>query len=108
MNKPTELTIVDAHQHFWSPKRFTYAWMDPEDATLYRDCLPLDYRPLRTAHGIQSSVVVQAAPLFEESLFLADMAAADDHIAGVVAWIDFDQPDLAASQIEQLRLLPKV
>ena len=84
---------IDAHQHFWNPARGDYGWMDPSNATLYRPYGPDDLRPHLARHGIDKTVLVQAAPTVEESAYMLGLADATPFVAGVVGWIDFENPD---------------
>lgn len=83
---------IDSHQHYWKVDRGDYHWMTPRVPVLYRDYLPTDLRPLLLQHNIQKTVLVQAAQTVAETDFLLDLAAADDSIAGVVGWLDMEDP----------------
>jgi L-fuconolactonase len=83
---------IDSHQHYWKVDRGDYHWMTPQVPILYRDYLPADLKPSRIAHGIDKTVVVQAAQTIAETDFLLELAAANDSIAGVVGWLDLDSP----------------
>lgn len=97
---------IDAHQHFWKPARGDYGWLTPELGALYRDYLPDDLAPLLATAGVDATVVVQAAPSFDETLFLLALAEVTPWIAGVVGWIEFES-DAAQSQLERLAAHPK-
>lgn len=83
---------IDSHQHYWKVDRGDYHWMTPDVPVLYRDYLTADLRPLLQQHGIQKTILVQAAQTVAETDFLLDLAANDDSIAGVVGWLDMDSP----------------
>ena len=86
---------IDSHQHFWRPARGDYGWLDASDpvlAPLVRDFLPADMAPLRAAHGVAQTVLVQAAPSEAETDFLLDLANAHGFIGGVVGWVDLSDP----------------
>jgi L-fuconolactonase len=86
---------VDAHQHFWRLARGDYDWLDtanPAFAPLARDFEPDDLAPLRRAHGIGRTVLVQAAATLEETEHLLSLADGHPEIAGVVGWIDLSHP----------------
>lgn len=95
------MMTIDAHQHFWQISRGDYGWLTPKLGELYRDYLPRDLQPLIRQNGVTSTIVVQAAPTVDESLFLLDLASEHAFIAGVVGWVQFDAPDA----IEQLKKL---
>ncbi|WP_071796659.1 amidohydrolase family protein [Natronohydrobacter thiooxidans] len=80
--------IIDSHQHFWRIARGDYGWMDDSVAPIRRDILPADLAPLARAGGISGTVLVQAAPTVEETLFLLDLADSDPLIRAVVGWVD--------------------
>lgn len=86
---------VDAHQHFWRLARGDYDWLDPSDpalAPIARDFEPEDLAPLRRAHGIGRTVLVQAAATTGETEHLLSLADRHPEIAGVVGWIDLADP----------------
>ncbi len=83
---------IDAHQHFWNPKRGDYGWLTPELDGLYRSFGPDDLRPLLAAADIGGTVLVQAAPTLAETEYLLGIADATDFVLGVVGWIDFGNP----------------
>jgi L-fuconolactonase len=93
--------MIDAHQHFWRLDRGDYGWLSPALAPLYRDYLPADLEPALRRSGVQSTILVQAAPTVAETRFLFELAHAHDFIAGVVGWADFDDAKVA-DQIDDL------
>ncbi|MEM9197466.1 MAG: amidohydrolase family protein [Pseudomonadota bacterium] len=84
---------IDAHQHYWHPARGDYGWMPKDNPVLARPYGPADLAPHLAAHGIDATVLVQAAPSIEETEYMLGLADADPRIAGVVGWVDFE--DLA-------------
>ena len=66
--------IIDSHQHFWRLSRGDYHWLTPELDKLYRDFLPVDIEPYLQKWNIDKTILVQAAPTLEETLFLLDIA----------------------------------
>lgn len=98
---------VDAHQHFWKPDRGDYGWLTPDLEPLYRDYLPADLEPLLAATGTARTVLVQAAATTDETRFMLELAANHRFIAGVVGWIDFDDPRAAESALEEFAGHPK-
>ncbi|HEV7328208.1 MAG TPA: amidohydrolase family protein [Bosea sp. (in: a-proteobacteria)] len=81
---------IDAHQHFWSLARGDYGWLTPALGVIHRDFGPADLGPLLTAHGIERTILVQAAPTEAETAYLLDIAAKTPFVAGVVGWTDFN------------------
>jgi L-fuconolactonase len=100
---------IDAHHHLWDPARLDYPWM-PADGPLRRPYLLGELEQLRAQTGVERTVVVQAAPALEESVFLMSLAAQDERIAGVVGWVELDRAaDAVAGDLGMLaRLGPLV
>lgn len=99
--------ILDSHQHFWRLSRGDYGWIPPGDAKLGRDYLPADLAPLLATAGVDATIVVQAAPATHETDYLLGMTEAAPFLAGVVGWIDFDDP-AARKQLDRLAGHPRL
>ena len=97
---------IDGHQHYWIAERGDYHWMSPEVPILRRDYLPADLRPDLQRHGIEKTILVQAAQTVAETDFLLDLANHEDSIAGVVGWLDMEAPDFV-EQLGRYRKHPK-
>lgn len=99
MNKPGSrgpAHRLDAHQHYWRVSRGDYRWLRADDAALaaiHRDFGPADLAPLRAAHGIGRTVLVQAADSEAETEFLLTLAQGEPSVAGVVGWVDLGHRD---------------
>lgn len=97
---------IDAHQHFWQPLRGDYGWMPKDNPILNRAYAPGDLAPALDRHGIDGTVLVQAAPTVEETEYMLGLADATPRIKGVVGWINFEDPgDLA--HLKRLAAHPK-
>jgi L-fucono-1,5-lactonase len=96
---------IDAHQHFWRTARGDYGWLTPDLKPLFRNFLPEDLDPMLKKHGIEGTVLVQAAPTLAETEFLLSLADQAPFIKGVVGWVDFEAKD-ASEQIERLSKHP--
>ncbi len=83
---------IDSHQHFWSLQRGDYGWLTPALDLLYRDFLPQDLQPMLAAAGVQRTLLVQAAATVAETEYLLSLAEKHAFIAGVVGWVDMDDP----------------
>jgi L-fucono-1,5-lactonase len=81
---------IDSHQHFWRLDRGDYGWLTPELRPLYRDYLPAELAPALQRAGVHSTVLVQAAPTVAETRYLLELAHANEFVAGVVGWADFE------------------
>lgn len=97
---------IDSHQHYWKAERGDYHWMTPAVPVLCRDYLPADLRPLLERHGIEKTILVQAAQTVAETDFLLELAAKDDSIAGVVGWLDMEDSGFV-EQFQHYRKNPK-
>jgi L-fuconolactonase len=92
---------IDSHQHFWRLERGDYPWLTPQLDPIYRDYLPEDLAPQLQRAGVDSTVLVQAAPTVAETQFMLGLAAEHSFIAGVVGWVNFESP-VAAETIGAL------
>ena len=97
--------IIDSHQHFFNPDLIHYCWMKP-DMPIAKTFLPSDLKPLLAKNKVDKTVLVQAADVEAENGFLFGLAAENDFIAGVVAWLDMDLPDFA-EKLENWMKQPK-
>lgn len=79
---------IDAHQHYWRIDRGDYDWITPDNQVLNRDYFPGDLERELQRHGIERTIVVQAAATLEETSFLLRLADETPSIAGVVGWVD--------------------
>ncbi len=86
---------IDAHQHFWTTSRDDYGWLTSDLGPIYRDFLPHDLAPLIERANIDKTILVQAAQSEAETLFLLDIAAKTDFVAGVVGWVDLEAANAA-------------
>ncbi|MGF1631228.1 MAG: amidohydrolase family protein [Kiloniellaceae bacterium] len=98
--------LVDAHQHYWEPRRGDYAWMPKDDPILARPYGPADLAPELAEFGIARTVLVQAAATLEETEYMLGLADATPSVAAVVGWIDFENRD-QLRHLERLRNHPK-
>jgi L-fuconolactonase len=100
---------IDSHQHFWRPARGDYQWLradEPALAPLLRDFMPEDLAPLLAAHGVEKTVLVQAAESKAETEFMLDLASAHAFIGGVVGWVELSRPG-AGAVLERMARHPK-
>ncbi len=98
--------IVDSHHHLWNPLRGDYGWMPADDPILSRPYRLAEAEAMFRAHGVGQSVIVQAAPTIAETEYMLGIADSSDIIAGVVGWIDFENPQ-DRRQLERLSKHPK-
>src|SRR4029077_16705924 len=86
---------IDSHQHFWRYDPVRDAWITDAIAVLQRDFLPAHLAGELTANGMDASIAVQADQSETETMFLLDLAEANNQIVGVVGWIDLLSSRLA-------------
>ncbi len=103
-------SVVDSHHHFWDLSKLDYPWMDdigmpPGDNVLRQNRLPSDLKPLIDGVGVQQTVIVQAHSSLEEARWLLKLAAENEFVAGVVAWVDLSDPGVGAT-LDELRWNP--
>ncbi|OCW59523.1 amidohydrolase family protein [Hoeflea olei] len=94
---------IDSHQHFWQPARGDYDWMPMDNAILARPYVLSDLALHLEACGIGATVLVQAAATVCETEYMLGIADATPSVAGVVGWVDFENP----SDLETLKRLSK-
>lgn len=97
---------IDAHQHYWQPRRGDYDWMPMDNPVLARPYGPGDLAPHLAEAGIGRTVLVQAAATLEETEYLLGLADATDSVAAVVGWIDFEDRG-HLRHLERLKKHPK-
>lgn len=87
--------MIDAHVHLWDPAEREYPWMGPAVAGLARRYGLDDLRAALASSGITATILVQATGSAEEiTALLATAGASDGLIAGVVGWVDLQDPAL--------------
>jgi len=97
---------IDSHQHYWNPARGDYDWMPMDNPILARPYAPSDLSPHLAANNISQTVLVQAAATLEETEYMLGIADATNSVAGVVGWINFEDP-AQARHLERLAQHPK-
>jgi L-fuconolactonase len=95
------ITKVDSHQHFWQLSRGDYRWLTPELKVLYQDFLPEQLSTELAKNNVSQTVLVQAAESEAETHFLLELAKNTDFVAGVVGWVDMEDP-LAVTKLTNL------
>lgn len=101
------MTRIDAHQHFWQYDPVEYGWINDAMASLRRDFLPSDLKPLLDEWGFGGCVAVQARQTLDETRWLLDLASQNAFIRGVVGWVDLRSAQLG-EQLREFTLNPKL
>lgn len=97
---------IDAHHHFWDPARGDYGWMPADDPVLSRVYGPQDMAAHLAEGDVAQTVLVQAAPSLAETEYLLSIADKTPHVAGVVGWVDFEDP-AQITTVKRLAAHPK-
>lgn len=93
--------VVDAHHHFWTPKRHDYYWMSGADLDpIRRSFGPDDLRPLLAAAEVDYTVLVQTVPSVDETREFMATAERTSFVAGVVGWVDLTNPGVGETLAE--------
>jgi len=85
--------IIDTHQHCWQLSRAECQWPTPDLGPIYKDHLPHDLEEVARPLGVVGSVLVQSQPSDLDSDYLLALAARNEFIQAVVAWVDLKAPD---------------
>lgn len=88
---------IDAHQHYWNPARGDYDWMPADNPILSRPYGPADLAGHLAANDIDATVIVQAAATVDETEYMLGIADATPSVAGVVGWVNFEDPGQRAT-----------
>jgi L-fuconolactonase len=93
-------SVVDAHLHVWDLARSEYGWLSPELGSLYATFTPEQAHAELEAAGVASAVLVQAEDSLRDTELMLEVAHRHPWIAGVVGWVQLDDPAVAARQLE--------
>src|SRR4051812_6486330 len=78
--------IVETHIHVYQVTRpGGVPWPPAANKVLYRDVLPADYKALASKQGVVAAGIMEASPLFEDNLKIADLIAHDKFFTFYVA-----------------------
>ena len=93
--------VVDAHLHAWDLERSDYAWLTPELGPLYATFTPEQAGAELEAVGIGSAVLVQAEDSERDTDLMLEAARRHPWVAGVVGWVQLDDPAVAERQLDR-------
>lgn len=98
---------IDTHQHFWTYKSESYAWIDGNMRALQRDYAPAELEPLLRQANIDATVAVEARGHLEETEQLLAIAERSHFVRAVVGWLPLS--DASAPQLlERYAAHPKL
>ncbi|HWU15850.1 MAG TPA: amidohydrolase, partial [Caulobacter sp.] len=82
------MTLVDAHQHFWSLATPGHEWPTRAQPALFRDFGPDDLRDEAGAVTLEGTVLVQSQPTDHDTDWMLALAAREPLVQAVVGWAD--------------------
>lgn len=83
---------IDAHLHLWDLEVSDYAWLEGADPALQKTFAPGRARAELDAAGIDAAILVQAEDSERDTEFLLATAGENPWVAGVVGWLQLDDP----------------
>jgi len=107
MNAP----VVDAHVHFWDPRRLRHPWLDDLPA-LNRPFLPEDFRVASATANVAKLVFVECGcdslQGYQEMKWVEELAQHEPRLKAIVVHASLEQGCLARRQLESLVRSPLV
>ena len=103
--KPAQM--IDTHQHLWKPSERSYEWLNavpPLNADFGPEAVAADV----AAAGITTTVLVQAADTYEDTIYMLSVVASVPVVRSAVAWAPLDRAGEAAAAIEFYASSPAV
>jgi L-fuconolactonase len=105
------MTSIDTHVHFWDPQQHSYPWLAGVPA-LNRAFLPGDYSAQALLPNVAKLVFVEcgcdAAGSLAEARWVADLAAAEPRLRGIVAQAALEQGSRVRAHLAALSEIPLV
>jgi L-fuconolactonase len=94
--------VIDSHAHLWRLGENGCTWPTAEFPAIHRDFGLEDLRAVAESCGVDGVLLVQSQPNVRDTRWLLSLAE-DPLIAGVVGWVDFEQPNAAESIIDLVK-----
>jgi L-fuconolactonase len=98
--------VIDAHLHLWDLQRSAYSWITPELGPLHTTITAERAHGELAAAGVERAVLVQAEDSVADTEFMLEVAAEHEWVAGVVGWVQLDDPAVAAAQLDRFAADP--
>jgi L-fucono-1,5-lactonase len=98
--------VVDSHLHIWDLERGDYAWLTPGHP-LHRTFTADQAQAELEAAGIAAAVLVEAEDSERDTELMLEAAEHHPWIAGVVGWVQLDDPAAAERQLGRWTAEPR-
>ena len=103
---PEQAPVIDTHNHYWQVGVDDLYWLeDPTHPVLGKDYLPPDLKPHMDAVGVSAVGDRAGVARVKDQLAYLEMAETYDYVAGVIAWVDLQAPDVG-DRIDALATSP--
>ncbi len=100
-----DFPIVDSHVHLYDPSRLSYPWLSAVPA-IAKSHLPTDFDRARGAVAVErivfAEVDVAAGQNIAEARFIAELAATDARIQGIIAAARLERGAAVAEELDAL------
>ncbi len=94
------LSVLDSHLHVWDLADGGPGWLGPDHGELHASFTPAMARHELGVAGVSAAVLVQADDTEADTRFMLDAAERFDFVAGVVGWVQLDDPARAQAQLD--------
>lgn len=101
------MTRIDAHLHLWDLTVSDYRWLTPDLGELCQSFSPEHGFPELRAAGFDAAVLVQAEDSERDTQYMLDVAERHPWVAGVVGWVQLDDPGRAEQQLDRWQESPR-
>jgi len=102
------MLVIDAHQHLWDLENGSYLWPTPEVQVINRTFEFSELEPQLQMHGVDRTVLVQAADSFQDTEAMLAVARRWPRVAGIVGWVPLEHPADAAQAIDRYSQEPTI
>lgn len=93
---------IDSHFHLWSLSHDWQTWPTVAEEIIFRDFGPDDFRSISVPHSVESAVLVQSSEHIADTENLLKLAGNTLDIAGVVGWVDFQNPMQGLADLKRI------
>jgi L-fuconolactonase len=93
--------VIDAHLHLWDLASGGYSWLTPDAGALHATFRAADAEVELGAAHIDAAVLVQADDTEADTDAMLRVADENEWVAGVVGWVQLDDPAVAEEQLDR-------